>query len=118
MDFDLEQKEPKLKLSPLQKEQLKYRPTVPDSLQNLENLDFVETTPVTCEPVLRQMFPHTLRRKAIQLARNELPAKPVKVGVVLSGGQAAGGHNVLSGLFDALQELHPGSRLVGFLNGP
>lgn len=118
MDFDVEQKKPELKLSPLQKERLEFQPTIPDSLRHLENLDFAETTPVTCEPMLRQMFPQTLRRKALTLSRNELQAKPVKIGVVLSGGQAAGGHNVISGLFDAAKELHPNSQLIGFLNGP
>ena len=42
----------------------------------------------------------------------------LRIGVVLSGGQAAGGHNVITGLFDALKTLHPENRLFGFLNGP
>ena len=43
---------------------------------------------------------------------------PVNVGVILSGGQAPGGHNVISGLFDGIKDVHPGSRLYGFLGGP
>lgn len=43
---------------------------------------------------------------------------PLKVGCVLSGGQAAGGHNVISGLFDTIKKLHPDSKLYGFLEGP
>lgn len=45
-------------------------------------------------------------------------SEPLRLGVVFSGGQAAGGHNVLAGLFDYLQKHHPGSALYGFLNGP
>jgi pyrophosphate--fructose-6-phosphate 1-phosphotransferase len=51
-------------------------------------------------------------------SRSSHQKKPLRVGCVLSGGQAAGGHNVIIGLFDALQELHPESTLFGFLNGP
>lgn len=43
---------------------------------------------------------------------------PLRLGVVLSGGQAPGGHNVIIGLHDYLQRWHPGSTLVGFLGGP
>jgi diphosphate-dependent phosphofructokinase len=46
------------------------------------------------------------------------PAAPLRLGVVFSGGQAAGGHNVLAGLFDFLQRRHPGSTFLGFLDGP
>ena len=48
----------------------------------------------------------------------ETQQAPLKVGIVFSGGQAAGGHNVAAGLFDALKELNWSSRLFGFLNGP
>ena len=46
------------------------------------------------------------------------PAKILNVGVILSGGQAPGGHNVISGIFDALKKLNPNNRLYGFLGGP
>mmetsp|Transcript_1163 Transcript_1163/g.2127 ORF Transcript_1163/g.2127 Transcript_1163/m.2127 type:complete len:555 (-) Transcript_1163:2011-3675(-) len=45
-------------------------------------------------------------------------AKPLKIGCVLSGGQAAGGHNVIMGLYDMVKKLHPDSKLFGFLAGP
>lgn len=45
-------------------------------------------------------------------------SKAIRIGCVLSGGQAAGGHNVIMGLFDMIKSLHPESRLFGFLNGP
>lgn len=44
--------------------------------------------------------------------------KPLRIGVVLSGGQAPGGHNVIAGIFDYLEERHPGSVLLGFKDGP
>ncbi len=47
-----------------------------------------------------------------------VPTQPLRVGVVLSGGQAAGGHNVIIGLYDCLKKLNPESQLFGFLNGP
>jgi len=52
---------------------------------------------------------------------NGLPAKsdkPLRLGCVLSGGQAAGGHNVIMGLFDMAKKLNPDSKLYGFLAGP
>lgn len=49
---------------------------------------------------------------------NEIPAKAINVGIILSGGQAPGGHNVISGLFDEVKKLNPNNRLYGFLMGP
>ncbi|KAI7839309.1 hypothetical protein COHA_007007 [Chlorella ohadii] len=51
-------------------------------------------------------------------AQDGAPGRPLQLGVVLSGGQASGGHNVIIGLHDYLQRWHPGSTLVGFLGGP
>ncbi len=118
MNFDTDQKLPELVLSPLQKERLEYRPSVPDALQNLEALDFDEGTIVTATAQVAPAFPHLTHRKTILLCQRETKATPLTVGVVLSGGQAAGGHNVISGLYDALIELNPESKLIGFLNGP
>ncbi len=107
-----------LKLSPLQRERLEYRPIVPESLRNLDGLDFQETGEISAHPQIAPSFPHMAHRKTIQLTRKDVTTNPLRVGVVLSGGQAAGGHNVIAGLYDALQELHPESKLIGFLNGP
>lgn len=49
---------------------------------------------------------------------NETPTKAINVGIILSGGQAPGGHNVISGLFDQVKRLNPDNRLYGFLMGP
>jgi pyrophosphate--fructose-6-phosphate 1-phosphotransferase len=69
---------------------------------------------------LRARFPRTHGRPAIELVagRDRAAAGALRVGVVLSGGQAPGGHNVIVGLADALRALHPGSKLLGFLGGP
>ncbi|EKU22042.1 diphosphate fructose-6-phosphate 1-phosphotransferase, partial [Nannochloropsis gaditana CCMP526] len=44
--------------------------------------------------------------------------QPLRVGVVLSGGQASGGHNVIAGVYDYIKSVHPDSELLGFANGP
>lgn len=118
MNFETEQNAPELMLSPLQKERLEYRPTVPSELDNLNSLAFEEEGPASCIASLATAFPHLTQQKTLSIIRKEEQCGPLTVGVVLSGGQAAGGHNVLSGVFDALYELHPESKLIGFLNGP
>ncbi len=118
MNFDTEQPLPQLLLSPLQKERLEYHPTIPDALKHLDMIDFEEGQLVSCEPYIAPSFPHMTHQKSITFTSKETPCAPLNVGVVLSGGQAAGGHNVISGLFDALQEFHPDCKLYGFLNGP
>lgn len=118
MNFDTEEKLPELLLSPLQKERLGYMPPVPDSLRYLDMLDFDDVSMVQCHPQIAPNFPQLAHRTNIAFASRQTSSSPIKVGVVLSGGQAAGGHNVLSGLFDALIELNPESKLIGFLNGP
>jgi pyrophosphate--fructose-6-phosphate 1-phosphotransferase len=63
------------------------------------------------KPEIRELFPNLSR----QTSTEKIAKSPLRVGVVLSGGQAPGGHNVINGLFDALG---PKSRLIGFLDGP
>lgn len=118
MNFETEQNLPELLLSPLQKERLEYRPKVPYELENINGLDFEEEGPTNCIPDLASAFVHLTQQKTLSITRKDQPCGPLTIGVVLSGGQAAGGHNVLSGLFDALMELNPDSKLIGFLNGP
>lgn len=109
-------------MTPLQKHRLKYLPPLPDLLKNLDRITFKgkgETTALDHEKEIEKLFPKTYGRPLLLPAKGD-PAlsKALKVGVVLSGGQAAGGHNVITGLFDALKKLHPESHLIGFLNGP
>ena len=69
---------------------------------------------------LKEIFPHTYGMPIIRFVKgkSEVEHKPLKFGVILSGGQAPGGHNVISGLFDALKKGNANSKLYGFLSGP
>src|SRR5262249_27233205 len=100
-------------LSPLQKERLKYKPELPELLKEKGVVaEPGEELPV--DPEIAKLFTHTREKRLIRFKKGgTLPNAPQKVGVLFSGGQAAGGHNVVTGLFDAL-----GVPLIGFLNGP
>lgn len=106
-------------ISPLQKKRLAYTPRIPESLKDLNHLVF-EEAPSGRKPQeeLRKLFPRTIDQSAFRLKKGRANGRALKVGVVFSGGQASGGHNVIAGLFDALKEIDPGSELVGFLGGP
>ncbi|KAG0610339.1 hypothetical protein M758_7G057900 [Ceratodon purpureus] len=71
---------------------------------------------------IKKLFPHTFGQPSVHLAPCEGAcfdeARKLKVGVVLSGGQAPGGHNVIAGMFDYLEKNAPGSVLFGFKGGP
>eukprot|EP00928_Gymnodinium_smaydae_P029964 TRINITY_DN22413_c0_g2_i1.p1 TRINITY_DN22413_c0_g2~~TRINITY_DN22413_c0_g2_i1.p1 ORF type:complete len:1239 (-),score=204.19 TRINITY_DN22413_c0_g2_i1:275-3730(-) len=74
---------------------------------------------------MRKLFPRTFDVPTVDFQAGsgegeaqEVSVMPVKVGVVLSGGQAPGGHNVIAGIFDAIKRWHPDSTLIGFLDGP
>jgi len=107
--------------SPLEKMRLAYRPSLPPQLRNLSQIQFqTEPTPSSKEKKrIDELFPKTANQP---LLRGSLgtssPSSPLRVGVFFSGGPAAGGHNVITGLFDALKQIHGESRLFGFLNGP
>lgn len=109
-------------VSRLQKLRLEYHPVLPKVLENLSALHFSakeETSAVADADEIRALFPKTFGRAVMKGAAGALREhSPLRVGVVFSGGQAAGGHNVIAGLFDALQKLHSENRLLGFLGGP
>ena len=69
---------------------------------------------------IKNKFPKTYGcpRVTLVAAGPERAGKPLRMGVVLSGGQAPGGHNVIAGIFDFCKKVHPHSALIGFLNGP
>jgi pyrophosphate--fructose-6-phosphate 1-phosphotransferase len=69
---------------------------------------------------IKALFPNTFGSPVLTFAEGgaSKPEKPLNVGVILSGGQAPGGHNVISGLFDGLKGIHPDSKLFGFKGGP
>ena len=77
------------------------------------------TQSVADQEEIKNLFPNTYGMPLIQFKEGEAKSYPaVNVGVILSGGQAPGGHNVISGLFDGLKKLNPANRLYGFLGGP
>ncbi len=103
---------------------LQYKPTLPKILENLTNLSLTPRQhSLALSPELNKIFPNLSNRPvAYNFSINISSSAPAhhskRVGVVLSGGQAPGGHNVISGLYDALKKLNPESRLYGFLDGP
>lgn len=108
-------------LSALHRERLKFQPRIPRCLQDIERLAPVASTalgPPSDEEV-QKLFRRTGRQPLLTFApSNDVVHAPKRVGVVLSGGQAPGGHNVIIGLLDALKKLHKDSQLFGFVGGP
>ncbi len=109
-------------ISPLEKQRLSYQPKLPKALvHGAISVELGEPTEPECDrQEIKKLFPHTYGQPIAKLCENggKLPTNPLKVGVVLSGGQAPGGHNVIAGIFDALKAANSGSRLFGFLKGP
>lgn len=107
--------------SALQAHRLQFQPPLPPILQDLKSLVVVSQLQdfLNIDSEMQQLFPYTFELPFFTFQRGENPlVHPLKVGVVLSGGQAPGGHNVISGLWDGLKKLHPHSELIGFLDGP
>lgn len=107
--------------SPLQLLRRKYVPRLPKILKDLKILGVEKgELPPPSASELKQIFPLTIGRSLAKFVRGkgELNQKPQKIGVVFSGGQAPGGHNVISGLFDAMKGVNEASELFGFLEGP
>ena len=113
-----------MKLSPLQTARYQYNPKLPGMLRNgiseicVKNGDATES--VADQEKIKALFPNTYGKNEItfQKGQNTSEAKIQKVGVILSGGQAPGGHNVISGLYDALKATNPENVLYGFKGGP
>jgi len=110
-------------ISPVQKARAAYQPKLPAALA--ENGPFVKllagepTQSVADCEAIKAMFPNTYGLPLITVDGKETKSLPaIKVGVILSGGQAPGGHNVIAGLYDGLKAGNPASELYGFLGGP
>lgn len=108
--------------SPLQVARAAYQPKMPTALQGHVHLTEGEkTSSVADQTEIQKLFPNTYGMPVIEFepAQNTTTESlPMNVGVILSGGQAPGGHNVICGMFDALKKLNPQSKLYGFLGGP
>lgn len=97
-----------------------FHPEVPDLLRDLSSIGMRNQRRVHIDQEIRQLLPHLDNDWVMQVVSTS-PSEhrgPLRVGVVLSGGPAPGGHTVIAGLFDALREWHPHSTLIGFLDGP
>ena len=113
-----------MKLSPLQIARYQYTPKLPGMLRNGISEICVKnggaTESVADQEKIKALFPNTYGKNEItfQKGQNTSEAKKQVVGVILSGGQAPGGHNVISGLYDALKATNPENVLIGFKGGP
>lgn len=104
--------------SPLQKVRLHYQPELPKALRHLNSLIAIPNGTPSPSSQIESLFPHICRAPRLSFISGKQEHFPVRVGVVLSGGQAPGGHNVITGLYDALKALNKENVLIGFLNGP
>ncbi len=110
-----------MKKSALQQVRAEYRPKLPVELQgNVKAVKGQPTESVADQEEIKKLFPNTYGLPELHFEKETAPtpSSPLTVGVILSGGQAPGGHNVICGLFDGIKKIHPDSRLYGFLMGP
>ena len=107
--------------SALQKARATYQPKLPIVLTSaVKAVEGQPTNSVADQEEIKKLFPNTYGLPELKFEKDSNPAvrKPINVGVILSGGQAPGGHNVISGLFDGIKKVNRDSRLYGFLMGP
>lgn len=109
-----------MKKSLLQRERAAYQPKLPKGLQGAVKVQEGEPTQsVGDQEEIKKLFPNTYGMPLVEFVPgDEAMSQKINVGVILSGGQAPGGHNVISGIFDAVKMLNPENKLYGFLMGP
>ncbi len=111
-------------ISPLQKERMAYKPKLAGILASgINNIKLSlgeKTTSVADENEIKALFPHVYGQPIAKFSSNgtDLSEQQRNVGVILSGGQAPGGHNVIAGLYDAIKTQNTENKLYGFLGGP
>ena len=106
--------------SALQIARAAYQPKLPKALKGAVIAKEGEATQsVADQEAIKALFPNTYGMPLIQFVEGQATEFPaINVGVILSGGQAPGGHNVISGLFDGIKKLNKDSKLYGFILGP
>jgi diphosphate-dependent phosphofructokinase len=115
-----------LEKSVLQQARAAYQPKLPTALWGaVKAVEGAATESVADQEQIKKLFPNTYGLPELRFEKDTDVAKVkssdkevINVGVILSGGQAPGGHNVISGLFDGLKSLNKANRLYGFLMGP
>ncbi len=107
--------------SPLQIARESYLPKLPVALKgSVKLIEGESTQSVADQEDIKRLFPNTYGMPVLSFEPGDSTAtrKAISVGVILSGGQAPGGHNVISGIYDGLKKLNPANKLYGFLGGP
>lgn len=107
--------------SALQIARAAYQPKVPQTLKGYVSIQEGEPTQsVSDQEDIKALFPHTYGLPILKFveSKEKYNYEPVNVGVILSGGQAPGGHNVIAGIYDGIKDLNTDSRLYGFILGP
>ena len=97
-----------------------YQPKLPKALQGAVKIkEGKATQSVGDQEEIKKLFPNTYGMPIVEFEpATEANTKKMNVGIILSGGQAPGGHNVITGLFDQIKKLNPENRLYGFILGP
>ncbi len=107
--------------SALQIARAAYQPKLPKALRGaLKAVEGAPTQSVADQEEVKKLFPNTYGMPYLKFEPVEgaMATAQMNVGVILSGGQAPGGHNVISGLFDGIRKLNPSNKLYGFILGP
>ena len=106
--------------SALQIARAAYQPKLPKALQGAVKVkEGKPTQSVGDQEEIKKLFPNTYGMPVVEFEpATEANNKKMNVGIILSGGQAPGGHNVITGLFDMVKRLNPENRLYGFILGP
>lgn len=110
-----------MKISALQQVRAAYQPKLPQGLRgNVEIREGAPTQSVADQEEIKALFPNTYGMPLVEFVPTNVKKEyaPMNIGVILSGGQAPGGHNVICGLFDELKKQNPENKLYGFLMGP
>ena len=107
-------------ISNLQKARAAYQPKLPKALQGpVKVVEGAATESVGNQAEIKELFPNTYGMPVVEFAEGGQPSSAeFNVGIILSGGQAPGGHNVISGLYDGVKSINPANQLYGFLMGP
>ena len=109
-------------ISPLQQVRSEYAPKLPPALRSGASVKVEKGAPLAAfadAEKIAALFPSTSNMPDLKFsAGGAAEGKPVNVAVILSGGQAPGGHNVIAGIYDGIKSLNKASRMFGFKGGP